>query len=164
MGVEGMMLKRRDAQYGVGRTKDVGVWWKWKIDPLSIDAVLIYAQRGHGRRASLFSDYTFAVWDGPPEQEDRKLVPFAKAYSGLTDAEMARVDAIIRKTTVESFGPGEERQAHAGVRAGLRRHRAQHAPQERHRGALSAHAAAGGKTSRWRRPTPCRRWQRCCPS
>ena len=105
LGVEGMMLKRRDAQYGVGRTKDVGVWWKWKIDPLSIDAVLIYAQRGHGRRASLFSDYTFAVWDGPPEQEDRKLVPFAKAYSGLTDAEMARVDAIIRKTTVESFGP-----------------------------------------------------------
>ncbi|MDP9606985.1 UNVERIFIED_ORG: DNA ligase-1 [Variovorax paradoxus] len=105
MGVEGMMLKRRDAQYGVGRTKDVGVWWKWKIDPLSVDAVLIYAQRGHGRRASLFSDYTFAVWDGPLGQEDRKLVPFAKAYSGLTDAEMARVDAIIRKTTVESFGP-----------------------------------------------------------
>jgi DNA ligase 1 len=105
MGVEGMMLKRRDAQYGVGRTKDVGVWWKWKIDPLSIDAVLIYAQRGHGRRASLYSDYTFAVWDGPPEQPDRKLVPFAKAYSGLTDAEMARVDAIVRKTTVESFGP-----------------------------------------------------------
>ncbi|MET3913296.1 DNA ligase-1 [Variovorax sp. OAS795] len=105
MGVEGMMLKRRDAQYGVGRTKDVGVWWKWKIDPLSIDAVLIYAQRGHGRRASLYSDYTFAVWDGPPGQDDRKLVPFAKAYSGLTDAEMARVDAIVRKTTVESFGP-----------------------------------------------------------
>jgi DNA ligase-1 len=105
MGVEGMMLKRRDAQYGVGRTKDVGVWWKWKIDPLSIDAVLVYAQRGHGRRASLFSDYTFAVWDGPLGQGDRKLVPFAKAYSGLTDAEMARVDAIIRKTTVESFGP-----------------------------------------------------------
>lgn len=105
LGVEGMMLKRRNAQYGVGRTKDVGVWWKWKIEPLSIDAVLIYAQRGHGRRASLYSDYTFAVWDGPPEQSERKLVPFAKAYSGLTDAEMARVDAVIRKTTVESFGP-----------------------------------------------------------
>ncbi|MBG6072343.1 MULTISPECIES: ATP-dependent DNA ligase [unclassified Polaromonas] len=105
MGVEGMMLKQRDAPYGVGRTKDVGLWWKWKIDPLSIDAVLIYAQRGHGRRASLYSDYTFAVWDGPPEQLDRMLVPFAKAYSGLSDAEMARVDAIIRKTTVESFGP-----------------------------------------------------------
>ena len=105
MGVEGMMLKRREARYGVGRTKDVGLWWKWKIDPLSIDAVLIYAQRGHGRRASLYSDYTFAVWDGPREQAERKLVPFAKAYSGLTDAEMARVDAVIRKTTVESFGP-----------------------------------------------------------
>lgn len=105
LGVEGMMLKRRDAQYGVGRTKDVGVWWKWKIDPLSVDAVLIYAQRGHGRRASLYSDYTFAVWDGPPDQPDRRLVPFAKAYSGLTDAEMARVDAVIRKTTIESFGP-----------------------------------------------------------
>ena len=105
MGVEGMMLKAREAPYGVGRTKDVGLWWKWKIDPLSIDAVLIYAQRGHGRRASLYSDYTFAVWDGPPEQLERKLVPFAKAYSGLTDAEMARVDAIVRKTTLESFGP-----------------------------------------------------------
>ncbi|SEA67216.1 ATP-dependent DNA ligase [Variovorax sp. YR216] len=105
MGVEGLMLKQRNAHYGVGRTKDVGVWWKWKIDPLSIDAVLVYAQRGHGRRASLYTDYTFAVWDAPPEVPDRKLVPFAKAYSGLTDAEIARVDAVIRRTTVESFGP-----------------------------------------------------------
>ncbi len=105
LGVEGLMLKQRTAHYGVGRTKDSGVWWKWKLDPLSIDAVLIYAQRGHGRRASLYSDYTFAVWDGPPEAEGRKLVPFAKAYSGLTDAEMARVDAVVRQTTVESFGP-----------------------------------------------------------
>ncbi len=105
LGVEGMMLKRKDARYGVGRTKDVGVWWKWKIDPYSIDAVLIYAQRGHGRRASLYTDYTFAVWDGAENILDRKLVPFAKAYSGLTDAEMREVDAIIRKTTVEKFGP-----------------------------------------------------------
>lgn len=105
MGVEGMMLKQRHAHYGVGRTKDVGTWWKWKIDPLSVDAVLIYAQRGHGRRASLYSDYTFAVWDGPPDAPERKLVPFAKAYSGLTDVEMGRVDAVIRKTTIESFGP-----------------------------------------------------------
>ena len=105
MGVEGMMLKARAAQYGVGRTKDVGVWWKWKIEPMSIDAVLIYAQRGHGRRASLYSDYTFAVWDGAPDQPERKLVPFAKAYSGLTDVEMAKVDAVIRKTTIETFGP-----------------------------------------------------------
>ncbi len=108
MGTEGFMLKQRGAAYGVGRTKDVGTWWKWKIEPMSVDAVLIYAQRGHGRRASLYSDYTFAVWDAPAEQarqEERKLVPFAKAYSGLTDAEMAQVDAIIKKTTLESFGP-----------------------------------------------------------
>ncbi|WP_323159900.1 ATP-dependent DNA ligase [Pseudomonas fluorescens] len=105
LGVEGMMLKARDAMYGVGRTKDMGVWWKWKVDPFSVDAVLIYAQRGHGRRASLYSDYTFAVWDGPPGSSARALVPFAKAYSGLTDAEMREVDSIVRKTTVEKFGP-----------------------------------------------------------
>ncbi|MRW89383.1 ATP-dependent DNA ligase [Duganella sp. FT80W] len=99
-GVEGMMLKAVDARYGVGRTKSVGTWWKWKIDPYSVDAVLVYAQAGHGRRASLYTDYTFAVWD-----EERKLVPFAKAYSGLTDAEIAQVDQAIRKTTIEKFGP-----------------------------------------------------------
>ena len=105
LGVEGMMLKARDGQYGVGRTKDVGTWWKWKVDPYSVDAVLIYAQRGHGRRASLYTDFTFAVWDGAPGDPERKLVPFAKAYSGLTDEEMRKVDAIVRKTTVEKFGP-----------------------------------------------------------
>jgi DNA ligase-1 len=103
-GVEGMMLKARKAQYGVGRTKDVGTWWKWKVEPYSIDAVLIYAQAGHGRRASLYTDYTFAVWD-LDEAGERKLVPFAKAYSGLTDAEIAKVDSAIRKTTIEKFGP-----------------------------------------------------------
>ena len=103
-GVEGMMVKARAAQYGVGRTKNVGTWWKWKIDPYTIDAVLIYAQSGSGRRASLYTDYTFAVWDDASEGE-RKLVPFAKAYSGLTDAEIAVVDNAIRKTTVEKFGP-----------------------------------------------------------
>jgi DNA ligase 1 len=105
LGVEGLMLKNVSAQYGVGRTKDVGVWWKWKIDPHTVDAVLIYAQAGHGRRASLYTDYTFAVWDAPEGAADRKLVPFAKAYSGLTDAEMRQVDAIVRKTTIEKFGP-----------------------------------------------------------
>ncbi|MYM37382.1 ATP-dependent DNA ligase [Duganella sp. FT94W] len=99
-GVEGMMLKAVDARYGVGRSKNVGTWWKWKIDPFSVDAVLVYAQTGHGRRASLYTDYTFAVWD-----DERKLVPFAKAYSGLTDAEIAQVDQVIRKTTIEKFGP-----------------------------------------------------------
>jgi DNA ligase-1 len=105
LGVEGLMLKARDALYGVGRTKDMGVWWKWKVDPFSVDAVLIYAQRGQGRRASLYSDYTFAVWDGPPDASERTLVPFAKAYSGLSDDEIRQVDSIVRKTTVEKFGP-----------------------------------------------------------
>jgi DNA ligase-1 len=102
--VEGMMVKGAEAQYGVGRTRDVGTWWKWKIDPYSVDAVLIYAQAGHGRRASLYTDYTFAVWDDDPAG-GRRLVPFAKAYSGLTDAEIAVVDAAIRRTTTEKFGP-----------------------------------------------------------
>ncbi|MDE1165904.1 MAG: ATP-dependent DNA ligase [Pseudomonas sp.] len=105
LGVEGMMLKARESLYGVGRTKDMGVWWKWKVDPFSVDAVLIYAQAGHGRRASLYTDFTFAVWDNPPGSAERSLVPFAKAYSGLTDEQMRKVDAIVRKTTVEKFGP-----------------------------------------------------------
>lgn len=105
-GVEGLMLKAAGAQYGVGRTKDMGTWWKWKIDPYSVDAVLIYAQAGHGRRASLYTDYTFAVWDGEGGADgERQLVPFAKAYSGLTDAEIAQVDNAIRRTTIEKFGP-----------------------------------------------------------
>jgi len=100
-GVEGLMLKRRDSVYGAGRVKLApgGDWWKWKIDPLSVDAVLVYAQRGHGRRASLYTDYTFAVW------RDGELVPFAKAYSGLTDAEIRDVDAYVRANTIEKFGP-----------------------------------------------------------
>jgi DNA ligase-1 len=97
MLAEGLMLKRLDAAYGVGRRK--GGWWKWKVEPYSIDAVMIYAQPGSGRRASLHTDYTFAVWD------DGKLVPFAKAYSGLTDAELRELDAWIRRNTVEKFGP-----------------------------------------------------------
>ncbi|MCD6679832.1 MAG: ATP-dependent DNA ligase [Burkholderiaceae bacterium] len=106
-GVEGMMLKRAQSAYGVGRTKSIGVgdWWKWKIDPLSLDCVLVYAQPGHGRRASLYTDYTFAVWSGPPEDATRTLVPFAKAYSGLTDEEIRDVDATVRRTTIERFGP-----------------------------------------------------------
>lgn len=113
-GVEGFMLKHLHSRYGVGRTQSVGVWWKWKIDPMHVDAVLVYAQRGHGRRAGLYTDYTFAVWDAeqalPTDGASaptgsRGLVPFAKAYSGLTDAEIKQVDALIRKTTRESFGP-----------------------------------------------------------
>ncbi len=99
--VEGLMLKRRSSAYGIGRVKlgAGGEWWKWKIDPLSVDAVMVYAQRGHGRRASLCTDYTFAVWGGA------ELVPFAKAYSGLTDAEFQDVDSFVRKNTREKFGP-----------------------------------------------------------
>jgi DNA ligase-1 len=106
-GVEGLMLKQLGAAYGVGRTRaEGGSWWKWKLDPFSVDAVLIYAQRGHGRRASLYTDYTFALWDRPAGGEvARALVPFAKAYSGLTDAEIREVDAVIRRSTVEKFGP-----------------------------------------------------------
>ena len=94
---EGLMLKRRDSPYGVGRVR--GPWWKWKIEPYTIDAVLVYAQAGHGRRASLYTDYTFAVWRGG------ELVPFAKAYSGLTDEEIRKVDAWVRAHTLERFGP-----------------------------------------------------------
>ncbi|HEU4622786.1 MAG TPA: ATP-dependent DNA ligase [Burkholderiaceae bacterium] len=107
-GVEGFMLKARTGPYGVGRTKADSTWWKWKIDPMSVDAVLVYAQPGHGRRASLYTDYTFAVWHEPDPSTrpgERVLVPFAKAYSGLTDEEIRSIDAIIRKTTIEKFGP-----------------------------------------------------------
>jgi DNA ligase 1 len=123
-GVEGFMLKHRGAAYGTGRTKADGTWWKWKIEPMSVDCVLIYAQAGHGRRASVYTDYTFAVWNRTPasageaqavvdaieRREPAKdgglqLVPFAKAYSGLSDDEFREVDREIRAHTLEKFGP-----------------------------------------------------------
>lgn len=94
---EGLMLKRADSTYQVGRKK--GDWWKWKVDPLTVDAVMIYAMRGHGRRANLYTDYTFAVWDGD------ELVPFTKAYSGLTDKEINEVDRFVKRNTIDRFGP-----------------------------------------------------------
>ncbi len=94
---EGLMLKRLDSPYLAGRKR--GDWWKWKVDPLTIDAVMIYAQAGHGRRANLFTDYTFAVWNG------NELTPFTKAYSGLTDAEFREITAWVRKNTLQKFGP-----------------------------------------------------------
>jgi len=114
-GIEGVMLKRRDSTYGVGRTKtaDAGgtAWYKWKVDPYTIDAVLTMAQRGSGKRAGLFTDYTFAVWDHDPDarnditSDDRQLVTVAKAYSGLSNDEIEAVDRWIRNNTVERFGP-----------------------------------------------------------
>lgn len=96
-GGEGLMLKSWDGPYKQGRKR--GDWWKWKVDPMTLDSVLVYAQAGHGRRATLFTDYTFALW------KDGALVPFAKAYSGLTDAEIQELDAWIRRHTLERFGP-----------------------------------------------------------
>jgi DNA ligase-1 len=96
-GVEGYMLKRLDSPYGTGRRK--GDWWKWKVDPFSVDAVLVYAQPGNGRRATLFTDYTFALW------KDGELVPVAKAYSGLSNEEIEQMDRWIRANTLEKFGP-----------------------------------------------------------
>jgi DNA ligase 1 len=126
-GVEGLMLKQASARYGSGRTKADGTWWKWKVDPLAVDAVLVYAQAGHGRRASVYTDYTFAVWsrpptdaaevqavldaiarrDSPPPHDSHalQLLPFAKAYSGLTDEEFKQVDRVVRATTLDKFGP-----------------------------------------------------------
>ena len=127
-GVEGMMLKHRSARYGAGRRKQddlaAGTWWKWKIEPFSVDCILVYAQAGHGRRASVYTDYTFAVWSRaprdageadaalaaiarkePPAPDALQLVAFAKAYSGLTDQEFRAVDKVIRSTTLEKFGP-----------------------------------------------------------
>lgn len=95
--VEGIMLKRKSSTYEVGRRR--GDWWKWKVDPLSIDAVLTFSMQGHGRRADLYTDHTFGLW------HNGELVTFAKAYSGLTDEEMKAVDAFVKKNTVERFGP-----------------------------------------------------------
>ena len=126
-GVEGLMLKESTARYGSGRTKADGTWWKWKTDPLAVDAVLVYAQAGHGRRSGVYTDYTFAVWSRPPADAAEaqaaldhiaagqpapsltsgtlQLLPFAKAYSGLSDEEFKAVDRVIRATLLAKFGP-----------------------------------------------------------
>src|SRR5690606_25333541 len=98
---EGLMIKRKSSPYETGRRR--GNWWKWKTDPMTVDGVLLYAQSGHGRRANLFTDYTFAVWDGDT------LVPFAKAYSGWTDKEIAQLDNWIKRNTLEKFRSEERR-------------------------------------------------------
>jgi DNA ligase-1 len=103
--IEGLMLKRADSPYVAGRQK--GLWWKWKRDPLSIDAVLMYAQRGHGKRSSFYSDYTFGLWR-PDGQGGEELVPVGKAYSGYTDEELGWLDRWIRAHTTGRFGPVRE--------------------------------------------------------
>jgi DNA ligase 1 len=103
--IEGLMLKRADSPYVAGRVK--GLWWKWKRDPLSVDAVMMYAQRGHGKRSSFYSDYTFGLWR-PDGQGGEELVPVGKAYSGYTDQELVWLDRWIRNHTVSRFGPVRE--------------------------------------------------------
>jgi DNA ligase-1 len=102
--IEGIMLKRRDGPYVPGRPK--GPWWKWKRDPLIVDAVLMYAQRGHGKRSSYYSDYTFGVWTRGEDGD--VLVPVGKAYFGFTDQELLAIDRFVRRNTVERFGPVRE--------------------------------------------------------
>ena len=171
------MLKHRDARYGIGRTSRTtrrGTWWKWKIDPLSVDCVLVYAQAGHGRRASVYTDYTFAVWNRrrsmrprrrPRSRRSRRasrradalqLVPFAKAYSGLTDEEFEVVDRIIRADDAREVRPGAQRQADAWCSSSASRaSTAARGTRAASRCAFRA-CCASATTSRCTRPT---RWQ-----
>jgi DNA ligase-1 len=135
------MLKRLSSVYGIDRKK--GDWWKWKADPYRVDAVLIYAQSGHGRRSGLYTDYTLAVWD------DGRLVPFAKAYSGLSDSEIRQVDRFVRRHTLERFGPVRSvapTQVFEIAFEGIRRSR-------RHKSGL---AVRFPRIARWRQDKPAR--------
>jgi DNA ligase-1 len=147
---EGLMLKARDGAYGIGRRKGddrTDVWWKWKLDPMSVDAVVIYAERGHGRRSGVYTDYTFAVWSASEQAGTRELVPFAKAYSGLSDKEIREMDRIVRQTTVESFGPVRSVQPTQVFELGFEGI----APSKRHRSGV---AVRFPRMLRWRRDKP----------
>ena len=98
--IEGLMIKRKDSTYIAGRKK--GNWFKWKKNPCFIDVILMYAKRGHGKRSSYYSDYTFGIWD------DNRVIPIAKAYSGYTDIELSKIDSFVRKNTVAKYGPVRE--------------------------------------------------------
>ena len=141
---EGLMLKRADSPYLVGRKK--GDWWKWKLDPLTIDAVMIYAQAGHGRRANLFTDFTFAVWSG------NDLVPFTKAYSGLTDAEFREITAWVRKNTLQRFGPVRQVTPHHVFEIAFEGYRRARAISPASPCAFHA-CRVGGRTNRCKKPT-----------
>jgi DNA ligase 1 len=147
---EGLMLKAREGAYGIGRRKGddrTDVWWKWKLDPMSVDAVVIYAERGHGRRSGVYTDYTFGVWNAGEGAPGRELVPFAKAYSGLSDAEIREMDAIVRRTTVESFGPVRSLTPTQVFELGFEGI----APSKRHRSGV---AVRFPRMLRWRRDKP----------
>ena len=151
-GVEGLMLKRRTSAYGVGRKR--GDWWKWKIEPFTIDAVLIYAQPGSGRRASLLTDYTFGVWHAG------ELVPIAKAYSGLSNEEIAEMDRWIRRHTRERFGPVRHVDPIHVFELGFEAI----APSSRHRSGIAVRfpeCCVGGRTRRPRRRTRSKRCRSC---
>jgi DNA ligase 1 len=147
---EGLMLKAREGAYGIGRRKGddrTDVWWKWKLDPMSVDAVVIYAERGHGRRSGVYTDYTFAVWSAGEDAETRELVPFAKAYSGLSDAEIREMDLIVRRTTIEAFGPVRSVKPTQVFELGFEGI----APSKRHRSGV---AVRFPRMLRWRRDKP----------
>jgi hypothetical protein len=173
--VEGLMLKHRDSAYGLGRTgSGEAAWWKWKLAPLAVDALLIYAQAGHGRRANLYTDYSFAVWSRAPRDAaeaaavldgaadapaDLQLVPFAKAYSGLSDEEIRRVDRVVRQTTLEKFGPVRRLRPTLLFELGFEGIQ----PSARHKSGL---AVRFPRMLRWREDKPCTRptrWKRCGP-
>ena len=140
------MLKRLGSPYRVGRRR--GDWWKWKIEPYTVDAVLISAQRGSGKRASLYTDYTFGVWD------EGKLVPIAKAYSGLTDEEIRQVDAFVRRNTIEKFGPVPHVKPELVFELAFEGHPALAAPQVGHRRPLPAHPPLAQRQEARRRRHP----------
>ena len=149
------MLKRWDSIYEAGRPK--GPWFKWKRDPHLIDAVLMYAQRGHGKRSSFYSDYTFGVWTRG--ETATALTPVGKAYFGFTDEELKQLDKFVRDNTIERFGPVRSVRAEPRLRPGaggrLRGPAALDPPQVRRRHALSRASTASAGTSRRARPT---RW------
>ena len=155
--VEGVMLKRRDALYMPGRPK--GLWWKWKRDPMIVDAVLMYAQRGHGKRSSFYSDYTFGVW-----KNDGELVPVGKAYFGFTDDELVQIDRFVRRHTVDRFGPVRE-VAHEPdqglvLEVAFEGYSGPHATNPASPCDSPASAGFAG-TSRQEKPTGLRHWRKC---
>ena len=158
-GIEGLMLKRRDSPYLAGRPK--GHWYKWKRAPLTLDAVLMYAQRGSGKRSSYYSDYTFGAWrdgeDGAPE-----LVPVGKSYFGFTDEELLKLDAFVRNHTVDSFGPVRQVEPRLVFEVAFDSVHRSSAPQIRRRHALPPHPPHPlGQARRGGRPAGDSGWDDC---